>query len=694
MKRKKPTFTFLFTTVCLTIILVITITLSLFFFINFRGFSYTQIEKLTKENISYMSDRVGATIATNVALMEHTVIGAIPYMREPTVDRDTLSDYLDAVQATLDNVMSIFVSSNVRWNSPGGYLAASNGLIPPNQEWNNLDRSWYIDAKKAQGQLTFTLPYVDTNTGMLVITMTQTVFDKDRRDLGVIAEDVSIAALGAMLNTNTFLPEQQTFLITQTGLFITNPDESAVMQKDFFTELGLERYRTSVLSTASFSIMDKDVFITASLIPEAGWYIVSVVPVQAVFSDANRVLFLILIAGLLLAAFAVLPSLAFTRIIVKPLRYLQSYSAVIAQGDFSGTIPEYGTAEASGLSHGFNAINEHISALVKNIAGSFEYMRSKETELKQVIDRSSSAASEIVQAIHDVDQRFKEESKIVSKAVSHIDDKIGSLNTLIQKQASQIGLSSEAIEAMIKHNHAIEEQVVSLNGHIQRLVDSSKLEHDQIVQSTQVVYQIGVDSESLVEMNKVIGNVADETNLLAMNAAIEAAHAGNSGKGFAVVAGEIRKLAETATGQAKDSSGALSQIKKRIDEVAAVSGRIEAAYEQTNELIQGNTELVKTVKAALGEQAARSALILDNLNNMQDITREVRKEAETIKTEAVRRMSEELSKMSEVIQERVSEVVQGTELVFATSQQAYKEVEENGEGLDTLEGAIKRFTVR
>ncbi|MDR1300880.1 MAG: PDC sensor domain-containing protein, partial [Treponema sp.] len=259
MKDKKPSFAFLFTSVCLAIIMVITLTLSLFFFITFRRFSYTQIEQMTRENIAHLSDRVGAIIASHVALLEYTVIGAIPYMREPTVDRDALSTYFDKMHATLDNVMMIYATNNLRWNEPGGFFAASTGFVP-NQNWNNFERAWYQDAKKAQGKVVFALPYIDAFTGELIITMTKTVFDTDHRDLGVIAEDVSIATLGTMFNTNSFLPGQQTFLITPIGQFITNPDEQAVMTKDFFTESGLERYRGSVLSAPSFSMMDKEVF--------------------------------------------------------------------------------------------------------------------------------------------------------------------------------------------------------------------------------------------------------------------------------------------------------------------------------------------------------------------------------------------------------------------------------------------------
>jgi methyl-accepting chemotaxis protein len=323
-------------------------------------------------------------------------------------------------------------------------------------------------------------------------------------------------------------------------------------------------------------------------------------------------------------------------------------------------------------------------------------MRSHGTELKQVIDQTSAAAAEIVQAIHEVDRRVNEEAGMVGKTVTQIDDRILALHTLIQEQAARISSSATAIEAMIAYNQNMEAQVTGLNAQILHLVDSSKTEHGHIAQSTQAVHQIEEDSANLAEMNKIISNVADETNLLAMNAAIEAAHAGESGKGFAVVAGEIRKLAETATTQAKGSSGTLTQIQKRIAEITAVSSRIEGSYAQTNELILKSNEVVSKIQHVIEEQADRSQQVLDRLKETQAITEQVKIEAENIKTEAdqSRRMSANLYGMSETIRKRVSEAARSTERVFAASQQAHSSVEENAKGLDALDEAIQCFTVK
>jgi methyl-accepting chemotaxis protein len=603
--------------------------------------------------------------------------------------------YLNRSAAILPEISFLYYTSNVLWSESGGFAVFSPEWAPA-PDWNNTERPWFILAKQAQGKVAFTDPYIDPVTGNLVLAISKTMFDDTGQDLGVVSEEITADFLGSIVNAHGFTTEMQSFLIDQDGLFITNPDESAVMQKDLFRELGLERYRSAVLNASSFSTMDDVVFIASSLIPQANWYLVSVIPTHTIFADVNQSLLQIVGISVVLFVLAVLASLVSTRILVKPLRDLTAYASIVAGGDFSGKVPEYSTVEASGLSAGFNAINEHISSLIHHIASSFERMRSQGAELKRVITLSSTAAGEILTAVQDVDQRINEEAGMVDKTVAQIDDKILSLNALIQEQSVQINSSASVIETMIAYNRDMQTQITALNSRIQSIMNSSQSEHDQIARSTKVVQQIGEDSASLALMNKTIDDVAGQTNLLAMNAAIEAAHAGESGKGFAVVASEIKKLAETTAAQAKGSSGTLGEIQKRIQEIASLSGRIEGAYAQTNALVLESNEVVAQVKRTVEEQAGRSQQVLERLKQIQGITGQVKAEAEHIKREAdaSRRMSAKLSDMSVVIQGRVGEVVRSTEQVFAASQQAHGSVEENGRGLDALDGAIQRFTVR
>ena len=696
MKRKKPSFAFLIGGLCLCSILVSTLVLSVLAILNYQSLAYTQAETNAIAQVVHIQDQVSSRFRRWADLMAYAAIASAPFMAVEAPDTQRLQSLFKRFMDAQSDFWLFYGTNNLIWYEPGGYMVYFDGRVPSDPTYNNTTRNWFTGAKQHPGEVVFAEPFTSLSSPQPTTSVSTSVYDEQGMDLGVISANISLSFLDSMLQESVFVSGQEMFFVNSTGIFLTHSDPEAVLQKDFFKESGLEAYRNVLLSSSQFSIMDTERFIVSVQIPEVNWILVTTIPKEVILAEVQRFLFRMILISSLLLLLTTGVSLSFTRIIVKPLRSLTAYSAVLAQGDFSGTVPEYGTAEASGLSAGFNAINNHISALVRNIVASFGQMRSKGAELKQVIDQSSSAAGEIVEALHDVDKHIKEESGIVGKTVAHIDDKILALNSLIQEQAAQISSSSTDIETMIAYNKDMQTQINRLNRRILQLVNSSKAEHEHIARSTKVVEQIGADSENLALMNKAIGSVAEETNLLAMNAAIEAAHAGNAGKGFAVVASEIRKLAETTTAQAKGSSGTLSEIQKRIVEITSLSGRIEDAYAQTNSLVLESNEVVTQVKRTAEEQDRRSRQVLERLQQIQAITGKVKTEAENIKSEAdaSRRMSDQLADMSEIIQGRVSEVVKSTELVFAASQQAHESVEENGKGLDALDGAIRRFTVR
>jgi methyl-accepting chemotaxis protein len=699
MKRKKPSFAVLMGGLCVCSILATTLSLTGLIIANYRTISYSLAENHIVEQVAHIQDQVSDRFKLWTHLISYVAIASAPFMALEIPDTQSLQRLFHYFMAAQSDFWLLYGSGNLVWTEPGGYMVYDDGHSPE-ANYDNTSRSWFTGAKENAGKVVYAAPYIAATSSQLTTAISTNVYDEQGRDVGAVSGNVSIGFLDELLRTSTFMAGQEMFFINNEGLFITHTDLDSVLQKDFFTESGLEPYRNSITNSPHFSVMDSRYFIVSVQIPQVNWILVTTIPNAAIFAEVQRFLFRMILISSLLLVLTTVAALVFTHILVKPLRSLTTYSSVIAQGDFSSIVPEYRTAEASGLSVGFNAINEHISALVRNIAISFAQMRNHERKLKAVITQSSTATEEIVRAIREVERRINDEVGMVGKNVAqlvvHIDDKILALNTLIQEQVAQIRASSTAIDTMIAHNRDMQAQANGLNDRIQELMNSSKSEWEQIALSTKVVQQIGEDSTNLALMNKTIDDVAGQTNLLAMNAAIEAAHAGELGKGFAVVASEIKKLAETTAAQAKSSSGTLDEIQKRITEVASLSRRIEGAYTQTNDLILDSNGVVAQVKRTIEEQVDCSLQVLERLKQIQGITGKVRAEAEDIKHEAdaSRRMSDQLADVSEMIQERISEVVQSTEQVFAASQQANISVEENGKGLDALDGAIQRFTIR
>jgi methyl-accepting chemotaxis protein len=193
-------------------------------------------------------------------------------------------------------------------------------------------------------------------------------------------------------------------------------------------------------------------------------------------------------------------------------------------------------------------------------------------------------------------------------------------------------------------------------------------------------------SQALQEANRIIATIAAQTNLLAMNAAIEAAHAGDAGRGFSVVADEIRKLAETSSGESQKISAELKQIVETINHIVKNAKSSEQAFAQVTERVSETEKLVYQVDNAVREQRDGAWQVMEALKVMNDVTAQVRtgskemsegnesmlKEINLLQNHA-REIADRVTEMAEGIQ-TVSSGAQGVSALAAANQEAIKSI--------------------
>jgi len=221
----------------------------------------------------------------------------------------------------------------------------------------------------------------------------------------------------------------------------------------------------------------------------------------------------------------------------------------------------------------------------------------------------------------------REAEAIAQKRLNAMMDK---LNGQLSSQSAAITESSAAIEEMIANTQSVSNTLSKNAESVKDLQEASEIGHSGLNEVAADIKEIAKESESLLEINSVMQSIASQTNLLSMNAAIEAAHAGESGRGFAVVADEIRKLAESSSKQSKTIGGVLKKIKSSIDKITKSTDNVITKFEAIDGGVKTVAEQETGILNAMSEQSAGSAQIMQAIAQVNDITGQVKEDAQKI----------------------------------------------------------------
>ena len=202
------------------------------------------------------------------------------------------------------------------------------------------------------------------------------------------------------------------------------------------------------------------------------------------------------------------------------------------------------------------------------------------------------------------------------------------LNGHVREQASAVTESAATIEEMAANVRSVTAVLSKNADHVTDLRAASEIGHTGLNEVARDIREIAAESEAIMEINSVMQNIASQTNLLSMNAAIEAAHAGSSGRGFAVVADEIRKLAESSSKQSKSVGAVLKKIKASIDKITKSTENVLNKFGAIDLGIKTVAEQELNVLGAMEEQKQGSEQMLLAIEQVSDITQRVRSDAQ------------------------------------------------------------------
>ena len=657
-QRRKISFAAMLTVIIVSLVVLVVISFSSLFFITLRSITYRQAETVVSERINLLQTSIVNILEQYEAILRNTSYGISTLFKQGNISQEDMTAYFKRVSADVPQIWSLYFTNNVKWNTRGGYWVFSDEWVP-DDDWDNTQRPWFLDAKNARNKIAFSDPYVDADTGDVVISISAVVLDENKRDIGVAAADVMVTELIALLGNNLLFKEQQLFLVNNEGLYITHSDIDAIMEKNFFDEAGLLQYRDKMLSSPVFSVMNKNVFIYSSAIPLAGWTLVSTIPVSAIFAEANKLLVrVILISFIVLAVITCISIMFIHAMLTVPLQGLMKVAGRLAEMDFTVNFEKFREDEIGDMQIALIKIRDSLRKGIDSLQEHLDKSEAAAKKLSVMVNDSVGSMEAITHGIDLMDTKVQSQMNSVNSAsdsATEIFHNSSSFEKTVVEQADNIAKSSSSVEQMVSNINIINSVMENSRGTMDTLEASTETGQKTLLKLIDELKNIKQQSAALQNANNAITDIAAQTNILAMNAAIEAAHAGETGKGFAVVAGEVRKLAELSSKESDSISTGIKNMDQYLTQIGRVSQETVSVMENIFTGIRNIGSSFMTVNQSVEEQASHSNQILSSLQGVQKMTDQVRNGAEVMlkQSDTIHLDMEKLREISREVTDKV-----------------------------------------
>ncbi|MGI5901248.1 MAG: methyl-accepting chemotaxis protein [Desulfitobacteriia bacterium] len=609
---------------------------------------------------SIMIDNIQQTL---IAESEKTAAGVTEWFETRQMELKMLASNPTIVKGDPEEIIPILTSA-LKTNDIYDSLVYAN---PSGMSWdphgtvvNISDREYF--APVLEGQTYISNPLVSRSTGNLVSIVAVPIKNEDQV-VGILFGPVSIESITEQILNLKVAETGFAYVIQDDGLVIVHPDQEIAGQQNLLTDENIppslqnitKQMTLGQCGLGDYTIHGIDKYVAYAPIAGTKWSVAVNVPKAETTKEVAALLYITLAITLVILVLASLFVVYFARRITKPIKFLEGAVDRLASGDMSQIkLNIISRDELGRLGTSVSKMAENLFSLIRKVQEATEKVSSASEELTASADQATQAANHTASSISAIAVGAEGQLKAAHETAE-----------LIKNMAANMTQIAENTQKVTEHTHlaalkAREGDKVAENAEKQ----ITRIE-ETVLASAGVVTKLGERSQEIGVIVETISDIAAQTNLLAFNAAIEAAQAGEQGKGFAVVADEVLKLAE----QAQDSAGKIAELinaiqidtesavnamehgTREVKEGAQVVITAGETFREIAALVSEISDQITEISSAIQTMAVRSGDVVKSINEIDNLSRKSADEAQVVSAAAEEQLAvmEEIASSSQVL---------------------------------------------
>ena len=584
--------------------------------------------------------------------------------------------------------------------------------MPDGKDFDVSSQKWFKESKGGVNRY-FSEPFNDIETGRLIVQVVVPIKGENNALIGVLAAVLDGYAMSTEVDKIIIGKTGTCFILSKEGVNIANIRRDLVDTR--FSTIDEAKTNKNFVEVANaikdfisgheaevryYDFFGSYNIASAAVMETTGWVVGVEAPVNDFLSSVNTLRIKIIVIELLVLFAALIIVVLVAHSIVKPIIRTTNVLHDIArgEGDLTVRLPIKGNDEITDMSEYFNQTIAKIGNSIKQVGINSSEMEVIGNELASNMSETASAVHQISANIEGVKRQALTQAASVTETAATIEEivrTIKQLNTGIETQSASVAQSSGAVEQMVANIASIGQTLEKTDTAIRSLSSATDDGKDALATANEVTHKISEESGSLMQASHIIQSIAAQTNLLAMNAAIEAAHAGESGKGFAVVADEIRKLAEDSATQGKAITTTLKTLGGEIATLSASAKTVEDKFNTIFIIAEQVKEMSTLLTESMREQESGSNDVLEAIKNINMVTTEVQSGSEEmlIGGQGVAKEMQKLDQLTRIITDSMNEMAVGAVQISNSVQEVNGISQKNKENIQNLAAEVGKFKV-